>query len=275
MLEELGEADARGEIAQLYDEMRRLTGVRYVSSMQRHLATRPGWIEWAWGAVRPAFASGAAQEAAWRLSETAEIEPLAPISREALRVLGLNGEDERSIRSICDNFIRVSPTNILFGGLLRRLLEGAKPSGAASLERDWTPPPPLDPLPSLVDLATIAPDLRALVMRFSVEVAGEPFVPGLYRLIARWPGFTAHVATVLGPRLDDPRVVEACAALAGRIDAEAARLVAFLPPAGAPPPARDEAEIAEIVGALRSYGAISPQLIVHARLIRNALPAPA
>jgi hypothetical protein len=47
-LDELPERDATGEIATIYGEIRRFCAVPYVSSMQRHLATRPGWFEWVW-----------------------------------------------------------------------------------------------------------------------------------------------------------------------------------------------------------------------------------
>ena len=39
MLAELSEADASGELAQIYAEIRTLCAVPYVSSLQRHLAT--------------------------------------------------------------------------------------------------------------------------------------------------------------------------------------------------------------------------------------------
>ena len=69
MLAELREGDATGEIAVIYEQIRRLWAVPYVSSLQRHLATRPGWLEWAWAALGPAFQSGAAQAAVWRAAD--------------------------------------------------------------------------------------------------------------------------------------------------------------------------------------------------------------
>ena len=51
MLAELAERNAAGEIAVIYADIRRLWGVPYVSSLQRHLATRPGWLEWVWAAL--------------------------------------------------------------------------------------------------------------------------------------------------------------------------------------------------------------------------------
>jgi hypothetical protein len=64
MLPELTEQEATGEIAQIYQDIRTLYAVSYVSSLQRHLATRPGWLEWAWAAIKPVFANGLAQTTA-------------------------------------------------------------------------------------------------------------------------------------------------------------------------------------------------------------------
>src|SRR5688572_12486325 len=105
MLAELRERDARGEIAAIYAEVRRLWAVPYVSSLQRHLATRPGWLPWTWAALGPAFASGTAQAAAWGAADGLAV-PLAPISRAALRVWGVDEAGERTIRSACASFVR-------------------------------------------------------------------------------------------------------------------------------------------------------------------------
>src|SRR5262245_66682036 len=97
--------------------------------MQRHLATRPGWLEWAWTALAPAFASGRAQTAAWRVAGELDVPALEPISRDALRVWGVDAAAERAIRTVCAGFLRVSPVNMVFSGLLSRLLRGERPGG--------------------------------------------------------------------------------------------------------------------------------------------------
>jgi hypothetical protein len=81
LLAELRERDATGEVAAIYEEIRRFWAVPYVSSLQRHLATRPSWLEWAWAALRPAFASGVAQVAAWRAMESLIVPRLGRPSR--------------------------------------------------------------------------------------------------------------------------------------------------------------------------------------------------
>src|SRR5262247_1284245 len=100
MLAELQERDATGPIAVIYAEIRRLWAVPYVSSMQRHLAARPGWLEWVWAAVRPACASGRAQLAAWGVADQRDLPRLHPILREALRVWDVDAEAERAIRAV-------------------------------------------------------------------------------------------------------------------------------------------------------------------------------
>src|SRR5580693_7330598 len=139
LLGELLEHQATGEIAVIYDEVRRFSGVPYVSSLQRYLATMPGVLEWAWGAVRPALVSGAIQETGWRLARAMRIPPLPRASAAVLRVWGVDAAGFAAIRNIAENFVRVSPVNLMTGACLRLLLTGARPEGAGFAE-DWAPP---------------------------------------------------------------------------------------------------------------------------------------
>src|SRR5258705_11875490 len=106
MLAELRESDATGEIAGIYEQIRRLWAVPYVSSLQRHLATRPGWLEWAWAALGPAFTSGVAQAAAWRAADGLAVPRLGPLSRDALRGWGVDTPGEGPVPAACASFVR-------------------------------------------------------------------------------------------------------------------------------------------------------------------------
>ena len=181
MLAELSEQNATGEIARIYAELRELCAVPYVSSLQRHLATRTGWLEWAWAIVRPAFVDGSAQTQAWQLAATLNIHPLPSLSRSALRLLGVDSSGEQAIRDVCNSFIRVSPTNLMLSGLLRQVLKGGLPRGSNRPNDEWTPPPSLPALPPLVYPDDLTVDQHTVLFQFGTEVDGEPFVPGLYR----------------------------------------------------------------------------------------------
>jgi hypothetical protein len=271
-MQELAERDARGEVAVIYEEIRRFCAVPYVSSMQRHLATRGGWLEWVWAALRPVFASGVAQTAAWRAAEGLAVPRLAPISRDALRVWSVDDAGAAAIRATCESFIRASPTNLVLSGLLRRLLHGERPDGRAGLDARWTPPPSVPSLPGLVDVAALPPAERAVLLSLATTVDGEPFVPGLYRMLGRWPAFVAHVATVLRPHFDEGETREACRRLLAAVDAEIPAVFAALPPLPERPPAPPRAEFPGVLAALDAYRKTSPEMVVFSRLIRDALP---
>ena len=288
MLAELPERDATGDVARIYGEIRELCAVPYVSSMQRHLATRAGWLPWAWAALRPVFLDGSAQEAAWRVAGPVDAPPLPKLSESALRVLGVDRDGERAIRATCESFVRVSPTNLMFSGLLRRLLLGERPVNArpdrVAAERSgraagdgarparWSPPPALPALPALVDPGALPPEPRAVLLELGTEVAGQPFVPGLYRMLAHWPAYLAHLATVLRPRFTDAATAECCRAVLARIDAAVPEAFARLPAPPASPPMPLASEHGDVIAALERYRETSPQMIVLGTLIRDALP---
>lgn len=239
--------------------------------MQRHLATRPGWLEWAWRAEGSAFETGAAQRAAWSAArlDARELPPLPALDPDEL---GLEPPALRAIGNVCDSFIRVSPTNLVFSGLLRWRLSGPpeRPgsSSAVASPMIWTPPPMLPALPPLrapEDLDPLA--ARALAV-FTVDVAGERFVPGLYRMLAHWPRLLETLARELGPRLDDGRTVAACAALAARIDGAVPAVLARLTPAPEPPVLT---QVPAVLDALERYRVTSPQMVVYGTLVRSAL----
>lgn len=271
-MKELAERDATGELATIYAEIRHLCGVPYVSSMQRHLATRPGWLEWAWTAIRPAFASGVAQTSAWRAVDARPALRVPHISRAALRVFGVDDAGEASVRAVCDSFYRASPTNLVFSGLLRRLLTGDRPVGNASDDAKWTPPDALPPLPALVDVTTLPAAERGVLLSVSTPVDGQPFVPGLYRMLAQWPAFMAHVSTTLPPHFVASETHAMCAALLRAIDAEIPRVFAALPRLPAQPAAPPAREHAGVLAALDAYRKTSPEMILFSRAIRDALP---
>lgn len=273
MLAELNEQDATGEIAQIYAEIRETCAVPYVSTLQRHMATLPRWLEWTWAAARPAFLDGSAPAAAWAAAAEVDAEPLPKLSRSALRVLGVDEAGERSIRAVADLFVRVSPTNLMLSGLLRMLLSGQRPGGpGTAVASNASPPDPLPRLPSMVHPDELTGDVRAVLMQFGSEVGGQPFVPGLYRMLGHWPGYLAHLTTVLVPRFDDAATKASCAAVLRRIDAAVPEVFARLPALPASPPVPPSDEFGYVLATTDRYRGTSPEMIVFGTLIRDALP---
>lgn len=279
MLAELDESDARGQTAEIYDEIRRLWAVPYVSSVYKHMATWPGLLEWAWAEVAPVFRDGSAQEAAWGAAADFKLAEMAPIPREALRVWGVSVADQATIRSLCEGFARVSPVNLVFAGLMRRILAG-EARGTTAAPRAvarWSPPAAVAPPPAMVDPAKLPPEQRSVLMTFGKGVGDTPFVPGLYRMLARWPALTAHLATVLAGRINAPETLVAYDGLRSRLDEVAADCLARLPatPRQSAHAAPDAVQRSHLLAVLDTYRRTSPEMVAFGRLIRDAIPAPA
>ncbi|MDR3533882.1 MAG: hypothetical protein P4L90_25375 [Rhodopila sp.] len=270
LLAELSEDSATGRIAEIYDEIRRFSGVPYVSSLQRYLATMPGVLEWAWDALRPAMASGAIPETGWRLARTVRLAPAVPVHADTLRRWGIDAAGLAAIRNIAANFVRVSPVNLVTGACLNRLLTGARPSGMGFPDT-WTPPAMLPPMPGNVDPGALPPDQRAVLMRLATEVDGKPFIPALYRQIAHWPSVLAWLADELGPRFAAPETAAARTAFRAAARQAAPDIVARLPgvPERTPP---NEDTTRRVLATIDRYAETSPEMTMFGQLILDALP---
>jgi hypothetical protein len=270
MLPELPENQATGAIAAIYDEIRRFSGVPYVSSLQRYLATLPGALEWAWAALGPAMASGVIPETGWRLASDVRVRPAEPIPAAVLQGWGVDAAGLAGIRNIAANFVRVSPVNLVFGACLRRLLTGVVVCGAGFASDAWMPPAMLPPMPGNVDPGALPEAQRGVLMRLATEVDGVPFIPALYRQLAHWPAVLAWLADELGPRFQAPETDAARAAFQAAARTAAAGIVARLPSGawGAKP---DAATTQRVLAAIERYAVTSPEMTMFGRLVLEAL----
>lgn len=270
MLAELPEAAATGRVAEIYEEIRRFSGVPYVSSLQRYLATMPGVLEWAWDALRPAIVSGAIPEAGWRLARTVRLSPAAPVAVSTLQEWRIDAASLASIRNVAANFVRVSPVNLMTGACLTRLLNGERSSGPG-FPNAWSPPAMLPPMPGNADPASLPPDQRAVLMRFATMVDGQPFIPALYRQIAHWPAVLAWLAAELAPRFAAPETAAARAAFRNAATAAAPDIVAALPelPSGSAP-GQDATK--RILATIDRYAETSLEMTMFGQLMQEALP---
>jgi hypothetical protein len=267
---ELAEADATGRIAEIYAEIRHFYGVPYVSSLQRHFATIPDVLEWAWAAVRPEFASGALPEMAWQAGREVGLTPLPSLSPAAMRLLGVDAGSLATIRMVCQSFETVAPLNMAMGAMVRALLNGGKAWGRPGPTADWQPPAPLPDPPATLHPDAVDADTRAVLMQLAADMDHEKFVPGLYRQLAHWPAYLAHAATQIEPLLLSEQMQAAGDKLRASINERALALLEDLPE---PPPAPADAPVEHILAAIEAYQITSPQMVCFGRLLREALPA--
>jgi hypothetical protein len=274
MIAEIAETDATGAIADIYEEVRTLYATPYVSSIHRHLATRPGVLEWVWRAVRPVFLDGSAQHVGWRIAAEVALPPLPTMPAASLAAWGVRETEIAAVRAACDSFIRAAPINLMLGGLTRALLKEPHAGGqrvGTEAPGPWSPPPPLPTPPRLLADSALDRTTQAALALFGSGEGERAFVPGLYRMLAAWPGLLAHLGVVLVPRLTSPEATQAARHLLAAVDAAIPDLLARLPapPEGAP----DAAEARHIDAMIEGYRKTSPELVIAGRLIREALPA--
>src|SRR4029079_5149706 len=90
------EADARGEIAEIFADIRKVLGTSVVNLIWRHLATMPGALPWAWATVRPLY-QGDAHLHAEAISRTIALPDLPGFSTDTLLAAGIDQSDQAII----------------------------------------------------------------------------------------------------------------------------------------------------------------------------------
>ena len=250
------EAEAAGETAALFEDLRATLGVPFVNLIWRHLATIPGGLAWTWSLVRPLYLSPDLLACADELQAGIDL-PCRPIPAFIYDTVGLGSIDRAAIGDLVTGYNRGNGLNFLALNLacrvLRREIEApGRPAPAtppaASDEKTTEAAPPR--LPGLDELA---PPLRALVLDFDQfgRIAPSPAVASLYRHLAHWPAFLALAHTALRPlhadgslRSQQERLIARSASLV------TGRLQPLLH--GAPPPL-GETEHAEILASLEQF----------------------
>ena len=145
------EADARGEIAEIYADIRKVLGTSVVNLIWRNLATMPGALPWTWSTVRPLYL-GAAPLHAEAVRRTIALPDLPGFSADTLLAAGIDQSDQAIIRNVLDSY---QYTNALALVVLSALLAHYEPrpadpvtaAGCATANRVKIPElPPMDAL---------------------------------------------------------------------------------------------------------------------------------
>ena len=199
----IAEAEATGETAALFADLRATLGVPFVNLIWRHLATIPGGLAWTWTLVRPLYLSPDLLACAHELQAGIDL-PCRPIPAFVYESAGLGAVERAGIGDMVAGYNRGNGLNFLALTLacqaLRREIELPGPAPAAS------PTVPHDPSmaaapPRLLGLDELAPPLHDLVLDFDQfgRIAPSQAIASLYRHLAHWPAFLALAHTALRP----------------------------------------------------------------------------
>lgn len=197
----ISEAEATGEIADLYADIRATLGVPLVNLIWRNLAAVPGALSWAWLSVKPLYENGAIQTEARALLKGQQLPAVPVLPPSALRAAGVDSGDEKTIRAILDSYDRSNPLNLVaLSALLARLNDEAAPALAAPAPSPETPA--LDvALPRLLpldDMDAGTADLVRAINRLGAR-GRDHIIVSMPRHLAHWPGYLALYWALIAP----------------------------------------------------------------------------
>ena len=199
------EADARGEIAEIFVDIRKVLGTSVVNLIWRHLATMPGALPWTWATVRPLY-QGDAPLHAEAIRRTIALPDLPGFSTDTLLAAGIDQSDQAIIRNVLDSY---QYTNALALAVLSALLAHFEPRAADAVTAAAAAPKPSGVrIPELPPMDALDPEVAQLVAELNGfgEDTEPQLIASMYRHLAYWPAYLALVRTMLVPLQADGRL---------------------------------------------------------------------
>lgn len=273
----VSEAEAYGETAALFADIRHGLGVPVVNLVWRHLATIPGGLGWAWGTVRPLYASGRAAREGASLLGALPLPTLSPWSAQALRAAGVDGLGRRAVVAVLESYNRSNAMNLIALCALARgrgdgLQSPQVPLATAAAPGDEAPAIE-GRLPELLSHAQMSPTTAALVQRLDrIGERSDGIPASLYRHLAHWPGFLALADARLTP-LDRDGCLQGLIDAAHDVGRSAGERMAGALARATPDPGPETQEAVRQALA-RFTGGVIAKMVPICALLRRAMPAP-
>ncbi|MDP8924905.1 MAG: halocarboxylic acid dehydrogenase DehI family protein [Chloroflexota bacterium] len=277
---EVAEAEAGGEVARLYGDIRWALRSPNVNLVYRLLAHYPDYLAAAWSEIGPNQASRYLEQQAERLRALAalDVSPAGGRFRGELSALGLSGDELARIRGIIDLFNYANPKNLIVVAALRLVFDGRAIPGSDVAEGGQ--PLPSGPLPDvevrLVDPGSAPPEARPVLAEILAAHPESGAMPSVYRALANSPSFLHASWGAVRPYVAGPEF----AARVRRLIDEAERAALGLPH----PVGLSRARTEQIVGRdgaaavetiLRRFGtAMIPAMTVEVHTLKALLDGP-
>jgi hypothetical protein len=195
------EAEATGETAAIFADIRAVYRVGAVNLIWRHLATIPDALPWAWRAIRPVYVDGTIARAAMAFRANLRPPILPPVPPEVFGAIGLSSDDLARIQGVLRAYDRTnSMALIALTALQADIVASIPPPG---------PPPQgaeenlyrLYDLPALTPLNAMPPHVASLVARLNGfgAIGEQPILASMYRHLSHWPPYLGLAWAALAP----------------------------------------------------------------------------
>jgi hypothetical protein len=228
----VAEADAVGEIADIFADIRNVYRVDVVNLVWRHLATFPSALPWVWESVRALYVDGTIEREAAALRASIELTGVAPLPTTALAAACLNKQDLEQIRAILAAYNRTNAMALIALSAARRKIAGIVGEAPGVVARDAPSPVEFQPriqLPVLLDLDDLSPELAMLVVKMnSLGAPDASIMASMYRHLAHWPAYLALAWAIIAPLDADNRLDRAIKDTRARAYASAGTIIPCL-----------------------------------------------
>lgn len=271
----IAEGEARGEIAEIYADIRQTLNMSFVNLVWRALGAVPGGLSWTWATMKPMYVSGVAYAEARALREGLVVPEVPRLPLAALRGVGVDVQSERAIRAALDGYERGNPLNtVTFLAVLVRL-RGEEPSHQALPPPESAPPPSVfgaaPPMMNFDQMSETAAAIVRAVNLLGADEAAARVQVSLPRNLAHWPGFLSLYWSGLAPMHEDGRLRASIKAVLDDAAERGLRLATLL---GKTPEPSDEARVGvrEVLENLvpNAMGRMMPVVA----LLQNMMPDP-
>lgn len=229
---EIGEADARGEIAEIYADIRTMSGMPAINLIYRNMAAIPGALSHGWRFLRPLFASGIVHDFDREIRQHVTLPRLSPFSPFEFVAARLTETDRCEITDILNFYTSANAMNLLAMSVLLMAFDDENGASESARYLASRAPERFNPIRPLLAMDALSADVRATIAvlnKLGEGPVSDPIAPSLFRHLAYWPSFLGLVGDHLKPTDADGSLVGAASALRAHAGRRAASLSGALP----------------------------------------------
>ena len=193
------ESDATGDVKNIFDDIKNVTGVDVVNLVWRRLAITQNALPYLWKVLRPAYESGFISHQAVEFQNQLVIPKLPKFKGEILFASGVDNLGKMTINNILASYNRTNATNLIALQAALINLNGGEDVALEPIQKKLAGDNLL-PMPRLPALSDLNPKIISLVEELNSfgEEDGK-IIASMYRHLAYWPNYLALIKIALEP----------------------------------------------------------------------------
>ena len=193
------ESDATGDIKNIFDDIKNVTGVDVVNLVWRRLALTQNALPHLWAVLRPAYENGFINQQAVEFQNHLAIPKLPKFTDEVLFASGIDNLGKMTINNILASYNRTNTVNVIALQAALIALTGGE-DGAIEQTHKKVGGDSLLPMPRLPAISDLNPIIISLVEDLnSLGEEDGTIIASMYRHLAYWPNYLALIKIALEP----------------------------------------------------------------------------